>query len=112
LIPGDAFLIVASDGLWDDLTNEQAVSLVGEWIDRRASGRTAAPTSETKTEDKTDVPKFTFVDNNAATHLVRNALGGADENKLRFLMALQPPNARRFRDDITVTVVFFDPPKA
>lgn len=45
---------------------------------------------------------FVFQDSNLATHLVRNALGGADQNRVGGLLAIPAPDARRFRDDITV----------
>jgi pyruvate dehydrogenase phosphatase len=32
------FLIMATDGLWDSLTNQQAVDLVGTWLEPRANG--------------------------------------------------------------------------
>src|SRR5690606_29545138 len=31
LQPGDKFLIMASDGMWDELSDEVAVRLVGRW---------------------------------------------------------------------------------
>jgi len=41
--------------------------------------------------------KFVCVDNNAAAHVARNALGGADEDLLTALMVMQPPRAGKFR---------------
>lgn len=52
------------------------------------------------------------LDKNAATHLIRNALGGTeygiDNEKLIHLLSLPSDIVRLFRDDITVTVVYFD----
>ncbi|KAG0011060.1 hypothetical protein BGZ80_000977, partial [Entomortierella chlamydospora] len=54
------------------------------------------------------VRQFTFKDkSNASTHLVRNALGGGDEGKLAATLSIPAPMSRVYRDDITVTVVFF-----
>ena len=47
-------------------------------------------------------------DDNVATHLVRNALGGADHEMLCGLTGIQPPLSRNARDDITVQVIFFE----
>jgi pyruvate dehydrogenase phosphatase len=51
---------------------------------------------------------WTFVDDNPSTHLIRNALGGGDELSLRQLLSIPAPYSRRFRDDITVTVVWWE----
>jgi pyruvate dehydrogenase phosphatase len=42
-------------------------------------------------------------DDNAATHLIRNALGGADRKIRGELLSLHGKVARYFRDDMTVT---------
>lgn len=51
-------------------------------------------------------------DTNCATHLIRNAIGqtedGISHGKLSSMLT-QPSNyVRYYRDDITVTVVYFD----
>jgi pyruvate dehydrogenase phosphatase len=51
---------------------------------------------------------FVVVDKNVATHLVRNALGGGDTEKLCGRAGAQPPLSRTARDDITVQIIFFD----
>lgn len=47
-----------------------------------------------------------------ASHLIRNALGGTDygieHTKISHLLTLPEEIVRMFRDDITVTVVYFD----
>jgi len=35
-VRGD-FLVLASDGLWESLTNEEVVGLVGKWLEERGS---------------------------------------------------------------------------
>lgn len=42
-----------------------------------------------------------------STHIIRNALGGGDTNRLYGLLSLPYPLSRSYRDDISVTVVFF-----
>ncbi|KAI0914353.1 phosphatase 2C-like domain-containing protein [Ustulina deusta] len=115
-----SFLILATDGLWDTMSSEQAVDLVGKWYDRQQKGAPVAE-SEKPTEGfgpvvlgwkqqcKYEERKATFRDDNAAVHLMRNGLGGADEEMVRGALAFRYPNSRDIRDDITVQVVFFGP---
>ncbi|KAJ7490904.1 phosphatase 2C-like domain-containing protein [Mycena latifolia] len=127
--PGD-FVVLASDGLWDCLTNEEAVGLVGLWLAKNdpAVPSTGMPVEGlgeegvieraelpvALTDDKThyaawDVQKrFVNVDANAARHLARNALGGADQDLHQALLATPAPRARYFRDDLSAIVVFFE----
>ena len=88
LTPRDKFLAIGSDGLWEKMTPNQVVRLVGEHI-------------KGKSKDK-----------NAATHLIRNALGGTtydlDHIKLSQSLSLPKDMVRMQRDDITIQVVFFD----
>lgn len=58
------------------------------------------------------VLKPTVEDENVATHLIRNALGGADREQLSMLLSIPAPQSRRYRDDLTVTVIFFGDEKA
>ena len=51
--------------------------------------------------------RFVIEDKNAATHLVRNALGGRDRDMVCALLTLPSPYSRRYRDDLTVEVIFF-----
>ncbi|XP_008844492.1 pyruvate dehydrogenase [acetyl-transferring]-phosphatase 2, mitochondrial [Nannospalax galili] len=119
LRPQDKFLVLASDGLWDMLSNEDVVRLmvghlskVGHHkpdldqrpanlglmqsllLQRKASGLHAA-------------------DQNAATHLIRHAIGSneygeMEPERLAAMLTLPEDVARMYRDDITVTVVFFN----
>ncbi|KPI43019.1 Protein phosphatase-like protein [Cyphellophora attinorum] len=54
-----------------------------------------------------DNGRFVVEDKNAATHLVRNALGGKDRDMVCALLSLPSPYSRRYRDDLTVEVIFF-----
>jgi pyruvate dehydrogenase phosphatase len=52
------------------------------------------------------------MDRNAATHLIRNALGGTDygieHSEIARMLSLPQDKVRLFRDDLTVTVIYFD----
>lgn len=52
------------------------------------------------------------VDANACTHLIRNALGGTEYGvehaKLSQLLNLPKNVSRSFRDDISITIVYFN----
>lgn len=89
---------MGTDGLWEKLTNEQVVGLVGKYLDK-ASGREAkkgwfkATTKEGFDVVSGEVQKegnkrpsssggdkshWVWQDKNVATHLIRNALGGGN----------------------------------
>ncbi|KAL2834410.1 phosphatase 2C-like domain-containing protein [Aspergillus cavernicola] len=116
-----SFLIMATDGMWDMLSNQQAVDLVGKWLKPQAAGQKHSdpePSSEPfdfghfwngaswKFMDK----RATTQDDNAAVHLVRNSLGGNHHELIAGRLAYSFPHSRRVRDDITVQVVFFSNP--
>ncbi|RMZ89411.1 hypothetical protein DV736_g3356, partial [Chaetothyriales sp. CBS 134916] len=167
------FVVMATDGLWEMLTNEEAVGLVGQWIEKEqgdfkkaaVSGSSSPPPPSSSSSsngwlsswfgalhqdalpvekggnmDKTgriqpppppgqkaapqpsdekpirqqqwNLPieaqsRFVVQDRNVATHLVRNALGGKDSDMVCALLTLPSPYSRRYRDDLTVEVIFF-----
>lgn len=112
-----AFLIIATDGLWDFLSSQQAVTLVGKWL--KLQGANLAddqtkpiypPCSYSRTRKKFDERQTTTQDTNAAVHLLRNSLGGNHHELIAGQLALGAPFARSVRDDITVQVVFFNMP--
>ena len=47
------------------------------------------------------------MDENPGVHLIRNAFGGADEGRLRRLLSIPAPYSRRYRDDVTVKVIWW-----
>lgn len=51
-------------------------------------------------------------DKNGATHLIRHALGGTEygieHSKLSHMLSLPPDLSRLFRDDMTVTIIYFN----
>ena len=152
------FVVMATDGLWEMLTNEEVVGLVGQWldtqgklnggnpqtqswlkswwssekqlpIDQKDNGAGAgqrAPIRQQQWGTKTNLnERFVVEDKNVATHLVRNALGGKDQDQLSALLTLPSPFSRRYRyvhpcltscetkhadrsrDDLTVEVILF-----
>jgi pyruvate dehydrogenase phosphatase len=151
--PGD-FLIMASAGLWQSLTSEEAVGLVGLWLDKgmyHALPSVTTPIQQLPTLSSVqithprDLPvslgakdetvmyrkwgaekRFVCIDMNAAGHLTRNALGGADGDLMEALLTVEPPLSRKLRwvgipclgqtltllpfdrSDISTAVIFFD----
>ncbi|XP_012994402.1 pyruvate dehydrogenase [acetyl-transferring]-phosphatase 2, mitochondrial [Esox lucius] len=120
LRPKDRFLLLASDGLWDEMTSEEAVRLVGEHL----SGiHFQAPISPSERQFnlgqmqelllKRRARAMPSLDPNAATHLIRHALGTGDyrelcQERLSSMLALPEDLARMYRDDITATVVYLN----
>ena len=115
------FAILASDGLWDHMTNEDAVACVSGWLEaRRASS--PKPTSPLANDDgpvELDSDgswvvkhmSFVYEDlDSAAVCLVKNAFGGNRRDLFRAVMSQTGPRSRYVRDDITVQVVFFEDP--
>ena len=118
LTPSDKFLILASDGLWDCMTPEKAVNLVGDFLlmsdkmgsfQPKSEGMSLQHLHQTLARRKAALWP---VDTNVATHLIRYALGGVhnrfDHNRLANTLSLPDNVVRQYRDDITVTVVFFN----
>lgn len=123
------FLVLATDGLWEMLTNEEVVGLVGQWIENEAKGGNSQfenawskifgstnkplPVEQGKVTggdgQKTPIrlqqwginpeakDRFLVKDKNVATHLVRNALGGTNDEQVRALLTLPAPFSRRYR---------------
>ncbi|KAJ5924283.1 protein serine/threonine phosphatase 2C [Penicillium verhagenii] len=112
-----SFLIMASDGLWDNLSSEQAVGLMGKWLGSPSGKR--SPSSPTASRGPRDFvfgkgveerfveERTTVQDDNAAVHLTRNSLGGNQHELIAGRLGFGSPFSRYARDDITVQVVFF-----
>ena len=124
--PGD-FLVLGSAGLWKSLTNEEIIGLLGVWVDRgminadtNVVGRLSSPeilnprdlpiagrSAKVVKDDLDDgttmyrrwrtKKQFVCVDHNAALHLARNALGGANQDLTAALLSMSPPRAALFR---------------
>lgn len=87
----DRFIILASDGLWDMLTPQEAVNVAAQhWVDYQGTPSHAGP------------------GDSAASRLIRTALGGENMDTLRISALLSIPDniARYYRDDITVLVIY------
>ncbi|CAD6945855.1 unnamed protein product, partial [Tilletia controversa] len=69
-----------------------------------AGGERAHPLSQAPA----NLRAYTFEDDNLSTHLVRNALGGANRDRVAGLLAIPSPESRWYRDDITVNVILFN----
>ncbi|XP_037109243.1 pyruvate dehydrogenase [acetyl-transferring]-phosphatase 2, mitochondrial [Syngnathus acus] len=118
--PQDRFLILATDGLWDELRSQDAVRLVGEHL----SGlHLQSPISQSERQLKLGQLHQLLLkrqaraspasDANAATHLIRHALGTGEygelcHEKLASMLALPQDLARMYRDDITAIVVYLN----
>lgn len=127
------FLVMASDGLYEMLSNEEIVGLVVKWMEKEkmvkpqksfwnvfGSKENKLPEVNDVTNDKTSKQPFRkskqssnsgnylLEDKNVSTHLIRNALSnGGSREQTSMLISIPNPVSRRYRDDLTVTVVFF-----
>lgn len=129
-IKNQDFVVLASDGLFEMLSNSEIVSLVVKWMEKEgmikpkkswfgfggADGK--LPIVQDLSKDSNSLKKplqnklgngFLLEDKNVATHLIRNALScGGSREQTSMLLSIPSPISRRYRDDLTVTVVFFD----
>jgi pyruvate dehydrogenase phosphatase len=124
------FLVMASDGLYEMLSNEEIIGLVVKWMEREKmvkpqsslwnvfrSNENTLPEVVDVTNDKSSkkpirktskTGNFLLEDANVSTHLIRNALSnGGSREQTSMLISIPNPVSRRYRDDLTVTVVFF-----
>ncbi|KAJ9097050.1 hypothetical protein QFC20_006292 [Naganishia adeliensis] len=121
------FIVAATDGLWDFLSSEEAVGLVAshlthpyhepiprkivqsELLEQSPGSSALCPGPRAK-EDELD-GDWVYQDGNAATHLIRNAFGASQHvGTIYEMLSLKGLPARDFRDDVTCSVIFFDPP--
>ncbi|WVQ76422.1 hypothetical protein IAR50_006089 [Cryptococcus sp. DSM 104548] len=117
------FLIMATDGLFDRLTSEEVFNLLaGHHSSPKQDGVEKAflpkiySHYETLSAEDHPYPKeevgnegsWIFEDDNSATHLIKNSLGGADRELRQQLLSLRKPGVRAARDDTTVVVLWFD----
>lgn len=116
------FVVLATDGLWDELSSEDVVALVGGHLAGLTgiipkadlpdlipiASEHATVQGKNKRKQESAEGAWAFLDDNVSTHLIRNAFGGADEDRLRQLLSIPVPLARHYRDDITCTVVYWE----
>ncbi|KZW04361.1 protein serine/threonine phosphatase 2C [Exidia glandulosa HHB12029] len=120
--PALRFVVLATDGLWDELSSSEVVALVGAHLrgtrgpvpkaelagSLAEGGNLGLDGKQIQRKPYTAGESWTFEDENLSTHLIRNALGGGNAMELRKSMSIPAPHSRRFRDDITVTVVWWE----
>ncbi|RMC08971.1 hypothetical protein DUI87_13968 [Hirundo rustica rustica] len=116
----DKFLVIASDGLWEMLSNEKVVKLVAGHLTELNMQK--SPLTFKKPINlgymhnlllQRKSKGLASLDQNIATHLIRHAIGSneygeVDPEKLAAMLTLPEDLARMYRDDITVTVVYFN----
>lgn len=130
--PETKFMVMASDGLFELLSNEEIAGLVVKWMqespvkqgfEKLASSGVKGkmpPVSDLSQHKESQRPAFRYKaqqrsssdylleDQNVATHLIRNALSaGGNKEYVSTLVSIPSPMSRKYRDDLTVTVVFF-----
>ncbi|WWC85606.1 uncharacterized protein L201_000470 [Kwoniella dendrophila CBS 6074] len=116
------FVVLATDGLWDRLSSEDAPHLLaGHHTHHKYED---IPKTEVMAncphapslpqgihpypkEDLSVEGKWVFEDENSATHLIRNAYGGDDRELRRQFLSMKSPGARSIRDDTTAMVIWF-----
>jgi pyruvate dehydrogenase phosphatase len=105
---------LATDGLWDFLSPERVIQLVGNHMKGQLSfdpyqlPKEGAIKLREVFEDLTKRRvslSHQPVDHNSATHLIRYALGNDHIQLSNYLRADAP---RSIRDDMTITIVYFD----
>jgi pyruvate dehydrogenase phosphatase len=101
LTDGDEFIIIASDGLWDDLDSKHAVEYVDEFLRKSKEGKLGY--------DEKGLNAASYL-MKKAVEAVREDLSHRTSSKIfdEDIWASPPPYSRQIRDDITITVVFFD----
>ncbi|EJD36802.1 protein serine/threonine phosphatase 2C [Auricularia subglabra TFB-10046 SS5] len=105
------FVVLASDGLWEWLSNSDVVALVGGLLDgRRVAARVAMAEHSPDAYLPPPFPgghgrDWVFKDANAATHLIRNAVAGDSVKALQMQYSLPASVARNYRDDMAAVVV-------
>ena len=127
------FVIIASDGMWDHMTSEDAVLCVEQWMNKKKGNNQREQRGQNAGHDvgSSGIPKdsmphvveyldgypvwysrpehFVVEDmDNAAVHLLKNVLGGKRRKLFTSATLMYNPLARQTRDDITVQVIFFD----
>ncbi|KAJ3496558.1 hypothetical protein NLG97_g2567 [Lecanicillium saksenae] len=112
------FVIIGSDGLWEAISNEDAVECVSRWAAARRVGEpepviesceSAFDLNDGEFLSRTARPEdFAIEDlDNAAVCLLKNVLGGRHRYMVAGSVTATAPISRSVRDDITVQVVFF-----
>ncbi|XP_072295474.1 pyruvate dehydrogenase [acetyl-transferring]-phosphatase 1, mitochondrial-like [Eucyclogobius newberryi] len=120
--PRDKFLVLATDGLWELMHRQTVVQLVAQQLTGLQYQRPLVPGAgmtlgglQRLLVERRGRVQAVLEDHNAATHLLRHTLGddgygAVAPNRLVKMLSLPPDLARRYRDDITITVVLLNEP--
>lgn len=113
------FIVLATDGLWDAISSEEAVALVASFLSNppartfprnqitsKLLPQSAESAARYPRSENLKRGEWTYRDSNAATHLIRNALSTGEKSAYE-LLSMKAPMARWMRDDVTCSVVFF-----
>uniref|UniRef100_A0A3Q3Q0Y2 [Pyruvate dehydrogenase [acetyl-transferring]]-phosphatase 1, mitochondrial n=1 Tax=Monopterus albus TaxID=43700 RepID=A0A3Q3Q0Y2_MONAL len=122
LRPQDRFLVIGSDGLWETLHRQEVVRIVGEYLTgvhqrhplKVGGYRVTLGQMQGLLEERKARLSSAFEDQNAATHLMRHAVGNnefgtVDHERLSKMLSLPEELARMYRDDITIIIAQFNP---
>ena len=106
---GDFFIVMATDGLFDAMEDDDVVSLVAGMINGTSVSSPLVIQSLSFTKDNAITEKG----DNFATHLIRNALAGDSgtqrtQDNVQRMLGIPSDVCRKYRDDMTVTVLCFD----
>ncbi|KAJ2975255.1 hypothetical protein NQ176_g5616 [Zarea fungicola] len=111
---------MASDGLWDVISNENAVACVSQWLKQKAKSGPKRVIGAGSNWDYDEngyasykaTPEYFAIEDldNAAVCLLKNALGGTRRDMVQGLLTTPAPVSRNIRDDITIQVIFFKDP--
>ncbi|XP_042372383.1 pyruvate dehydrogenase [acetyl-transferring]-phosphatase 1, mitochondrial-like [Plectropomus leopardus] len=122
ITPADKFLVLATDGLWELMHRQTVVQLVGDQLTGLQQQKPIIPGIGTTLGNlqrlllqRRGQVLSVLEDQNAATHLLRHALGddgygAVAPNRLAKMLSLPAELARRYRDDITITVIHLNEP--
>lgn len=112
------FIVLATDGLYDRLENDEIVALVGAQLEGMTGDQTRASVMsylapaplDLSNSGHTHSPRqnpvrgegkiYCFDNSNLSTHLIENALGGASREQVSALLSIPAPHSRRYRDDV------------
>ncbi|KZT62825.1 protein serine/threonine phosphatase 2C, partial [Calocera cornea HHB12733] len=118
------FLILATDGLWDVLSPMDAVTIASTHLSHTHSetfpvsndppvlgnaGVDGKPNVHANDDGKPGKAWVYDERDTPAVCLIRNALGGTPD-KVRRMLSMRAPHSRRERDDMTVSVVWWEEP--
>jgi len=112
----DRFMVIATDGLWDLMSSQEAIDIVGDhMLGKQSRSQSIKGAYESMTlgeiaqilHERQRGLAHESTDNNGATHLIRHALG-FEHRKVSEMLTFPPAVARHYRDDITVIIIYFD----